>query len=279
MVSISIVAGELNRLTPDQILIVGAGPTGLILALSLARRAVPFRIIDRHSGPGQSSRAMAVQARTLEFYRQLGFAEEIVARGIKMETLHLRQAGREFARLTLGNLGEGLSPYPFILSFPQDVHERFLTQELQSLPAERRWRGAYRRLRVRLRLRWCLQHRTKGSQSQFYGRDVRSSVLPRGRQGRSAAKTACPGVSGSDNFFPLKTLDWQVHVYGELNETFRGKAEALGLPVVFFDWNGEAKGAGLKRNAFYLIRPDGYVALASSVQNALIVVEFCKCES
>ena len=58
----------------NQILIVGAGPTGLVLALSLARRGVPFRIIDRNAGPGTASRAMAVQARTLEFYDQLGFA-------------------------------------------------------------------------------------------------------------------------------------------------------------------------------------------------------------
>ena len=120
-------------MSTDQILIVGAGPTGLVLAQSLARRGVPFRIIDRNPDPGQASRAMAVQARTLELYSQLGFADEMVSRGIKMGTLHVREGGKEFARLILGNLGEGLSPYPFILSFPQDEHERFLTQELQSL--------------------------------------------------------------------------------------------------------------------------------------------------
>ena len=52
-------------MSTDQVLIVGAGPTGLVLALSLARRGVPLRIIDRNSGPGQGSRAMAEQARTL----------------------------------------------------------------------------------------------------------------------------------------------------------------------------------------------------------------------
>ena len=54
-----------------QVLIVGAGPTGLVLALWLARVGTPFRLIDKNSGPGQASRAMAVQARTPEFYRQL----------------------------------------------------------------------------------------------------------------------------------------------------------------------------------------------------------------
>ena len=80
-----------------QVLIVGAGPTGLVLALSLARQGVAFRIIDKNPGPGLASRAMAVQARTLEFYDQLGFADEVVALGIKMETIHLREDGAELA--------------------------------------------------------------------------------------------------------------------------------------------------------------------------------------
>ncbi len=130
----------------DHILIVGAGTTGLVLALSLARRGVPFRIIDRNVGPGQASRAMAVQARTLKLYNQLGFTDELVSHGIKMETLHLREEGAEFARLTLGNLGEGLSPHPFVLSFPQDEHERFLTQELQSLGVAVEWNVELRKL-------------------------------------------------------------------------------------------------------------------------------------
>jgi 2-polyprenyl-6-methoxyphenol hydroxylase-like FAD-dependent oxidoreductase len=60
---------------PAPVLIVGAGPTGLNLALSLARRDVPFRLITESEGPGEHSRAMVVQARTLEFYAQYGFAD------------------------------------------------------------------------------------------------------------------------------------------------------------------------------------------------------------
>jgi 2-polyprenyl-6-methoxyphenol hydroxylase-like FAD-dependent oxidoreductase len=48
-----------------QVLIVGAGPTGLVLALWLAKSGTPFRLIDKKSGPGEGSRAMAVQARAL----------------------------------------------------------------------------------------------------------------------------------------------------------------------------------------------------------------------
>lgn len=113
-----------------QVLIVGAGPKGLVLALCLARQGIPFRIIDRNTGPGQASRAIAVQARTLEFYQQLGFANEVVARGIKVAAVHLREDGDDVATLSLGDLGEGVSPFPFALVFPQDDHERFLIGKL-----------------------------------------------------------------------------------------------------------------------------------------------------
>src|SRR3954462_12338850 len=114
-----------------QVLIVGAGPTGLMLAISLARRGIAVRIIDRNSCPGQASRAMAVHARTLEFYRQMGFGDVIVNLGIKIGAIHLREDGHDIAELTLKDIGAGLSPYPFVLAFPQDDHERFLVEQLK----------------------------------------------------------------------------------------------------------------------------------------------------
>lgn len=121
------------------ILIVGAGPTGLVLALHLARRGVAFRIISDRAGPGEASRAMAVHARTLEFYRQLGFAEEVVAQGVKIEAAHIRQGGEDVARLALKDIGGGLSPYPFVLGYPQDDHERFLIERLKAAGVEVEW--------------------------------------------------------------------------------------------------------------------------------------------
>src|SRR5262245_56253616 len=99
------------------VLIVGAGPTGLVLALWLARTGTPFRLIDRKSGPGEGSRAMAVQARTLEFYRQLGIADDVIAGGFRIERARLRNQSREIATVPLGQVGKGISPYPFALSF------------------------------------------------------------------------------------------------------------------------------------------------------------------
>ena len=58
-------------MTRTDVLVVGAGPTGLVLALWLTKLGVNVRIIDKTSQPGTTSRAVAVQARTLELYRQL----------------------------------------------------------------------------------------------------------------------------------------------------------------------------------------------------------------
>jgi len=122
-----------------EVLIVGAGPTGLALALFLAHSGVKPRIIEKSAGPGQQSRAMAVQARTLEFYRQLGFADEVVQSGIKMEAMHLWQGCHEVTQIKFGDFGEGLSPYPFALSYPQDDHERLLGAQLKAAGVEIEW--------------------------------------------------------------------------------------------------------------------------------------------
>ena len=118
------------------VLIVGAGPTGLNLGLWLHRHGCPFRIIDQHAGPAEESRALAVQARTLEFYAQLGLASDIVARGVKIDGLRIHEEGQERAHISLESIGEGLSPFPFVLDFPQDEHERFLVDQLRDRGVE-----------------------------------------------------------------------------------------------------------------------------------------------
>jgi 2-polyprenyl-6-methoxyphenol hydroxylase-like FAD-dependent oxidoreductase len=122
-----------------QILIVGAGPTGLVMALWLAKLGVPFRIIEKNGGPGQTSRAMAVHARTLEFYSQVGIADEVVQRGIKVERMRLHEGGGDGSVLNFGDFGKGLSPYPFILTFPQDEHERLLGERLHGMGVQVEW--------------------------------------------------------------------------------------------------------------------------------------------
>ena len=117
----------------NPVLIVGAGPTGLVLALWLTRLDIPVRIIDKDNGPGETSRAMAVHARTLEFYQQMGFANEVVANGIIINQINLRKNRKPIAHIDLNFLSDELSPFPFVLSFPQDDHEKLLINHLQQL--------------------------------------------------------------------------------------------------------------------------------------------------
>lgn len=114
-----------------EVLIAGAGPTGLVLALWLVRQGVRVRIVDRSAGPGTSSRAMAVQARTLELYRQLDLADEIVAGGLRNPAINLWVKGERRARLSFRDAGRELTPYPFVLIYPQDRHERVLVRRLE----------------------------------------------------------------------------------------------------------------------------------------------------
>src|SRR6516225_528065 len=116
--------------TPTHVLIVGAGPTGLVLALWLRRLGVQVRIVDQTGEPGTTSRAVAVQARTLEFYRQIGFADTVIARGREVSAANMWVAGRRVARAVFGDMGAGISPYPYAFIFPQDEHERLLIDRL-----------------------------------------------------------------------------------------------------------------------------------------------------
>src|SRR4029453_12816378 len=115
---------------PAEVLIVGAGPTGLVLALWLTRLGVQVRIVDHGAAPAMTSRALAVQARTLEFYRQIGLADSVIARGREVSAANCGASGRRVARAVFGPMGKGISPYPYAFIFPQDEHERLLINRL-----------------------------------------------------------------------------------------------------------------------------------------------------
>ncbi|PYP23891.1 MAG: hypothetical protein DMD51_12895, partial [Gemmatimonadetes bacterium] len=112
--------------TDTDVLVVGAGPTGLMLANQLGRRGVRARIIDRHTGPSLQTRALGVQARTLEIYTHLGIVERALELGKRATGANIWVQGRRAARLPLGDIGRDLSPYPFLLILGQDDNERLL---------------------------------------------------------------------------------------------------------------------------------------------------------
>jgi 2-polyprenyl-6-methoxyphenol hydroxylase-like FAD-dependent oxidoreductase len=121
------------------VLVVGAGPTGLMLANQLARRGVRSLILDRHPGPSLETRALGVQARTLEIYAHLGIVEHALELGKRATGANMWAQGRRAARLPLGDIGRGLSPYPFLLILGQDDNERLLGEALRDRGIEVAW--------------------------------------------------------------------------------------------------------------------------------------------
>jgi hypothetical protein len=94
------------------------------------------------------------------------------------------------------------------------------------------------------------------------------SALSEGSAGDISGGDRLPWADSIDNFEPLASFDWQVHVYGEALPGLREAAERAGIPVRNFAWSDDLAASGLERNAMYLVRPDGYVGLAQSRQDA-----------
>jgi 2-polyprenyl-6-methoxyphenol hydroxylase-like FAD-dependent oxidoreductase len=95
----------------------------------------------------------------------------------------------------------------------------------------------------------------------------RGSSLSEGRAGPVHGGDRLPWVKANvngvdqDNFTPLTSLDWQVHVYGAAGPAIKALCEGRALPLHIFPWRPPMGGTGLRRNAVYLVRPDGYVGL------------------
>jgi hypothetical protein len=100
--------------------------------------------------------------------------------------------------------------------------------------------------------------------------NYRGSSLSEGRAGAVHGGDRLPWVepespsTGADNFTPLGSLDWQVHVYGEASAEIRNACNRRKLPLHVFAWRPAMRRTGLRRGAVYLVRPDGYVALANA---------------
>ncbi|MFC8257165.1 FAD-dependent monooxygenase [Streptomyces sp. NPDC057291] len=103
---------------PLDVLVVGAGPTGLALAAQLHAYGVRFRIVDRHLDRARESRALAIQPRTLEALAPYGVTDELVTRGNPAVQLRMHLPGRT-VRLPLFDIGVGDTPYPFLLFLSQ----------------------------------------------------------------------------------------------------------------------------------------------------------------
>src|SRR3984885_13441837 len=111
------------------VLIVGAGPTGLAAAMSLARAHIPVRLIDRARETSPYSRAIGIQARTLELFEQHRIVKPFLERGHRARVANLYSNGQRLARLDFDPLQ---TRYPYLLFLDQSVTERLMTEHLAS---------------------------------------------------------------------------------------------------------------------------------------------------
>jgi 2-polyprenyl-6-methoxyphenol hydroxylase-like FAD-dependent oxidoreductase len=122
------------------VLIVGAGPTGLMLANQLGRRGVRAQIIDRHDGPAQQTRALGVQPRTLEIYAHLGIDKKAIEMGKKGVGADMWARGRPAVHVPFDAIGMDLSPYPFLLILGQDDNEKLMGEALRRWNLSIQWK-------------------------------------------------------------------------------------------------------------------------------------------
>jgi 2-polyprenyl-6-methoxyphenol hydroxylase-like FAD-dependent oxidoreductase len=122
------------------VLIVGAGPTGLSLACQFVRYGVDFLVVEKNETVTPFSKAIGVHARTLEIYEQIGLGQKAVELGSIAEKGRLIVGGRVRGEIDFSNIGEGLSPYPFVLMLEQSKNERLLYDYLRSHGRDVLWK-------------------------------------------------------------------------------------------------------------------------------------------
>jgi 2-polyprenyl-6-methoxyphenol hydroxylase-like FAD-dependent oxidoreductase len=113
-----------------QVLVVGAGPTGLVLAAELLARGISVRIIDKGDGVALQARAIGIHARTLEVFDMMGLAERFIERGQVVHQLRFYSEGRCLVSLDFARCG---SRFGFVLDLPQDQTERLLRARITEL--------------------------------------------------------------------------------------------------------------------------------------------------
>ena len=121
----------MNATQPDcQVLVVGAGPTGLVLAAELLARGIRTRVIDKGAGVAMQARAIGIHARTLEILDMMGLADRFIQRGQLVRQLRFYSQGRCLASLEFARCG---SRFGFLLDLPQDQTERLLRARIGEL--------------------------------------------------------------------------------------------------------------------------------------------------
>lgn len=121
------------------VIIVGAGPTGLSLACQFVRYGIDFVVIEKNESFTRFSKAIGVQARTLEIYDQLGLAQQAIEEGEIANMVRLLEGGEVRGEMHLGNFGKDLSQFPYMLMLEQSKNEELLYNYLRTHGREVHW--------------------------------------------------------------------------------------------------------------------------------------------
>ncbi len=207
------------------VLVVGAGPTGLMLANWLARLGVDVVVADTKDGPTVQSRALVVQARSLEIYDQLGLADTVLRQAQRAVALAPGFGPRVFGRIPLGPAGEGVTPYPWIEVLEQSRNEQILYANLRELGADVLWGAPVTELEQAgdgveatvggetVRARFCV------------GADGSNSVVRRARD------IAFEGETNPHRFYVIDAIGAGGLVEGAINVRPGGADFLLGFPM------------------------------------------------
>lgn len=124
------------------IIIIGAGPTGLMAATQLARFNINFLIIDSKDGPTEESRAIVITARSMEIYQQLGISDTAIKEGRYITEFAIYVKGKEKIMATIGEFGKGKTDFSYLLAFEQSKNEKLLVKKLATYDQQVCWNTA-----------------------------------------------------------------------------------------------------------------------------------------
>lgn len=127
--------------TTTDVIIVGAGPTGLSLACQLIRYGIDFVVVEKNASITPFSKALGVHARTMEIYEQFGLAKPALERGTIAGKVRMLEGGNVVGEVDLSNIGEGLSAYPFLLVLEQSENERLLYDYIKRHDKDVTWQS------------------------------------------------------------------------------------------------------------------------------------------